>query len=116
MHVIFSLQIILHSVPGPPGGVSAVELTSDSGTIVWTDGAIYGRPIVNYRIEGRTNHDPTWRILADKVVGNEIEHLGHRAKIHGRRQVRKAHICILVMFCRIKRHYLQLQFPKLAYQ
>ena len=80
-------QIIVHSVPGPPGGVSAVELTSDSGTIVWTDGAIYGRPIVNYRIEGRTNHDPTWRILADKVVGNEIEHLGHRAKIHGRRQV-----------------------------
>jgi len=53
--------------PGPPGGVSALALTSTSGTIVWTDGAIYGRQILTYRIEGKTDHNSTWVVLADQV-------------------------------------------------
>ena len=80
-------EVIVHGPPGPPGGVSAIDLTSDSGTIVWTDGAIYGREIKDYRIEGRTNHNSTWIVLADRVIGREIQHLGARAQIHGRRQV-----------------------------
>jgi hypothetical protein len=36
-------DVIVHGPPGPAGGVSALALTSNSGTIVWTDGAIYGR-------------------------------------------------------------------------
>ena len=55
--------------------------------MVWTDGAIYGRQISTYRVEGRTDHDPTWTVLADRAVADEIEHLGGRAKIHGRRQL-----------------------------
>ena len=62
-------------------------MTSDSGTVVWTDGAIYGRPILSYRVEGRTDHDQTWKLLADKKQADEIKHLGGRAKIHGRRQI-----------------------------
>ncbi len=81
-------NVIVHGPPGPPGGVSALALTSDSGTIVWTDGAIYGRTVDSYRIEGRTNHNSTWVTLADRVIAEEIKHLGARAKIHGRRQVR----------------------------
>ena len=61
-------EIIIHGVPGPPGGVTAHDLQSTDGTIIWTDGTIYGRPIDNYRIEGRTNHDPTWVVLADRLV------------------------------------------------
>lgn len=81
-----SSDVIVHGPPGPPGGVSALALTSISGTIVWTDGAIYGRQIMTYRIEGKTDHNSTWVILADRVIGEEIQHLGARAKIHGRRQ------------------------------
>ena len=58
-------EVIVHGPPGPPGGVSAVELSSTSGTIVWTDGAIYGRQIESYRIEGRTGHNSTWKILIE---------------------------------------------------
>ena len=81
-------QVIVHGPPGPPGGVSAIDLTSSSGTIVWTDGAIYGSNIEYYRIEGRTDHNSTWVILADRIIGEEIEHLGNNVKIHGRRQVK----------------------------
>ncbi len=80
-------EIIVHGPPGPPGGVSAVALTSNSGTVIWTDGSFYGRRIINYRLEGRTDHNPTWVVLADKVEAEEIKHLGGRANIHGRRQV-----------------------------
>ena len=79
-------EVIVHGPPGPPGGVSAVELTSSSGTIIWTDGAIYGRQITSYRIEGRTDHNRTWVILADYAIAEDIKHLGDRTKIHGRRQ------------------------------
>jgi hypothetical protein len=80
-------EVIVHGPPGPPGGVSALSLTSRSGTIIWTDGSIYGRQIVAYKIEGRTNHNKTWVVLADGVVAEDIQHLGSRTKIHGRRQV-----------------------------
>eukprot|EP00095_Tigriopus_kingsejongensis_P002293 maker-scaffold400_size182785-snap-gene-0.21 protein:Tk02293 transcript:maker-scaffold400_size182785-snap-gene-0.21-mRNA-1 annotation:"PREDICTED: contactin-like" len=82
-----SSELIVHGPPGPPGGVSALSLTSRSGTIVWTDGAIYGRQVQRYRIDGRTLSNMTWLTLADQVAGEEIQHLGARAKIHGRRQV-----------------------------
>ena len=64
-NIIATSEVIVHGPPGPPGGVSAVELSSTSGTIVWTDGAIYGRQIESYRIEGRTGHNSTWKILID---------------------------------------------------
>lgn len=67
-------RVIVLGPPGPPGGVSALELDSRSGKIVWTDGAIYGREIVNYRVEGRTNHNSTWVILADRQTAVEPDY------------------------------------------
>ena len=72
-----SSDVIVHGPPGPPGGVSALALTSTSGTIVWTDGAIYGRQIVSYRIEGKTDHNKTWVMLADQVrIQHKLKKLG----------------------------------------
>jgi len=78
-------EIIIHGVPGPPGGVTAHDLQSTDGTIIWTDGTIYGRPIDNYRIEGRTNHDQTWVVLADRVTAEDYKQ-NFRATNIGRRQ------------------------------
>ena len=78
-------NVIVHGPPGPPGGVSAVSLTSKSGTLIWTDGAIYGAEICFYRIEGRTQHNSTWVVLADMVQAENHE-LGDGIVIHGRRE------------------------------
>ena len=59
-----------------------------SCTVAWTDGAFYGRRISKYRIEGRTDHNSTWRVLADRVAGQDIDYQGKRSKIDGRRQFR----------------------------
>ena len=79
-------EVIVHGPPGPAGGVSALDLQSTSGIIVWTDGVIYGRQITGYRIEGRTDHNQTWLVLADKVIAEDYQLVGARAQIHGRRQ------------------------------
>ena len=59
--------VIVHGKPGKPGGVSASNLDSQSGKVIWTDGTIYGKEISSYRIDGRTNHNSTWVTLADRV-------------------------------------------------
>ena len=35
-------NVIVHSQPGPPGGVTAVKMSNVSCTVAWTDGAFYG--------------------------------------------------------------------------
>ena len=81
-------DVIVHAQPGPPGGVTAVKMEAKSGTVSWTDGAFYGLRISTYRIEGRTDHNLTWRLLVDRVQGQEIDYQGSRARIDGRRQYR----------------------------
>ena len=76
------------SQPGPPGDVTAVKMTNVSCTVAWTDGAFYGLRIERYRIEGRTDHNQTWRVLADHAVAEQIDFQGTVAKIDGRRQFR----------------------------
>ena len=75
VHKYFNIRLILSSVivhgkPGKPGGVSASNLDSQSGKVIWTDGTIYGKEISSYRIDGRTNHNSTWVTLADRVRYN----------------------------------------------
>ena len=60
---------------------------SRSGIIVWTDGAIYGRPINQYRVEGRTNHNSTWVVLADRQTAVEPDYTSSGVEINGRRQM-----------------------------
>ena len=57
----------MHGKPGKPGGVSATNLDSQSGKVIWTDGTIYGSVITGYRIDGRTNHNSTWVTLENFV-------------------------------------------------
>ena len=61
------------------------QLDLKSGTLIWTDGAIYGAEICFYRIEGRTQHNSTWVVLADMVQAENHE-LGDGIVIHGRRE------------------------------
>ena len=86
--IIGSTNVIVHSPPGPPGGITAVNMGNTSCTVAWTDGAFYGLPITHYIIQGRTDHNQTWRVLADKVVGQEITYQGGRNRIDGRHQYR----------------------------
>lgn len=79
-------EVIVHSEPGPPGGVTAQDLLATSGKVIWTDGARYGPKILNYRIEGKTNHNQTWQLLGDKVEGITPENIGGTVRIDGRRQ------------------------------
>ena len=41
--------------------------------MAWTDGAFYGLKIERYKIEGRTDHNKTWRILADYAEAEQID-------------------------------------------
>jgi len=79
-------DVIVHAPPGPPGGVTAVKMSSNSGTVSWTDGAFYGLRIKEYRLEGRTDHNQTWKVLADRVEGQDIDYQGSKVRIDGRRQ------------------------------
>ena len=42
----------------------------------------------SYLIEGRTDHNDTWRVLADRAMAEQIDFQGTMAKIDGRRQFR----------------------------
>jgi len=79
-------EVIVHSPPGPPGGITAVNMGNTSCTVSWTDGAFYGLRIERYRIEGHTDHNDTWSVLADQVEGQDIDYQGKRTRIDGRRQ------------------------------
>lgn len=57
-------------VRGPPdacGSVVADELTQSSARVSWTDGADHLSRIIFNTIEGRTNHNQTWTVLAANV-------------------------------------------------
>ena len=85
--IFATTEVLVHAAPGPPGGVTTVKLTAKSGTVEWTDGAFYGSRTTLYRIEGRTDHNQTWTVLADRVEGVELE-VGARSRVDGRRQYR----------------------------
>ncbi|KAG9511106.1 Contactin, partial [Fragariocoptes setiger] len=57
-------------VEGPPdacGAVIADDLKQDSAKVSWTDGSEHGKRIWGNTIEGRTNHNQTWVVLAANV-------------------------------------------------
>lgn len=58
-------------VKGPPdacGAVSADQLTQSSARVSWTDGADHLSRIMYNTIEGRTNHNSTWTVLASNIT------------------------------------------------
>ena len=50
-----------------------MKMSNVSCTVAWTDGAFYGLKIERYKIEGRTDHNKTWRILADYAEAEQID-------------------------------------------
>lgn len=57
-------------VRGPPdacGSVVADGLTQSSARISWTDGADHLSRVVHNTIEGRTNHNQSWTVLAANI-------------------------------------------------
>lgn len=71
--ITISTTLVIHGPPGPPGGVSAVDLTSTKARIQWTDGASNGRPIETYNIETRTRWTREWWNVAENVTAKVID-------------------------------------------
>lgn len=62
-------------VRGPPdacGSVSADGLTQFSARLSWTDGADHLARIISNTIEGRTNHNASWSVLAANISAQQV--------------------------------------------
>lgn len=66
-------ELIIHGPPASPGAVLAEELSATSARIMWSDGTDNGRRILAYTIEGRTNHNQTWGILAQYLTQYSVD-------------------------------------------
>lgn len=53
-------------------------MTSSSAVLRWTDGATNGDPIRMYMVEGRTNWNQTWSVLAMNITAKEVDRLTSR--------------------------------------
>lgn len=71
--ITISTTLIVHGPPGPPGGVTAVDLTSTKARVMWTDGATNGRPIETYNIQTRTHWTMTWKVVAENITAELID-------------------------------------------
>lgn len=71
--ISISTTLIVHGPPGPPGGVTAVDLTSTSARIHWTDGASNGKPIAVYNIQTRTQWTRAWMTVAENITAKLID-------------------------------------------
>lgn len=70
-------RVEIRGPPGPPGGVEAFDLSATNATVRWTDGATNGAIAYLYTIEGRTQWDSTWDLLAiSKCIW--LHHYFHR--------------------------------------
>lgn len=65
--------ILVDGPPGPAGGVTAVDLTSTTARVRWTDGATNGRPILFYSIQGRTQWTKEWVTVAHNVTAEVLD-------------------------------------------
>lgn len=63
-----SAELIVNGPPNKPGAVLAEDISATSAKILWTDGSNNGRAIIAYNIEGKTNHNKNWRIIARYVT------------------------------------------------
>lgn len=66
-------HVIVEGPPGPPGGVQVITVQQNSATIQWTDGSANGRPVIYYKITGRTNWNSTWHVIATNIQPREID-------------------------------------------
>lgn len=62
-----STRIQLYAPPGAPGAVLADDISATTARLHWSDGSENGRRITGYMIEGITNHDNRWVVLANST-------------------------------------------------
>ncbi|CAG0882320.1 unnamed protein product [Cyprideis torosa] len=65
-------ELIVQGPPGPPGGIAPLETSQRSVLLKWTDGVSNGYPITGYRVEGRTNWNQAWLVVADHVQAEDV--------------------------------------------
>ncbi|XP_027207013.1 contactin [Penaeus vannamei] len=71
--IAISTSLTIHGPPGPPGGVSAIDLTSTRARVQWTNGASNGRVIEKYTIQTRTQWTKEWKTVAENVTARIID-------------------------------------------
>ncbi|XP_053212874.1 contactin-like [Panonychus citri] len=77
--IAHSTELIVDGPPNPPGGVLADVINATSASIHWSDGASNGRQILSYKIEGRTNHNSSWIVLADHILSTGVNRENFRS-------------------------------------
>ncbi|XP_015790072.1 contactin isoform X2 [Tetranychus urticae] len=77
--IAYSTELIVDGPPNAPGGVLADILNATSALLHWSDGASNGRRILSYKIEGRTNHNSSWIVLADDISATYVDRDNHRS-------------------------------------
>ncbi|XP_028968580.1 contactin [Galendromus occidentalis] len=65
-------ELIVIGPPGPVGAIKAENANETSALLSWTDSATNGRHFLGYLIEGRTNHNHTWRLIANYTTGDRF--------------------------------------------
>ncbi|XP_037271064.2 contactin [Rhipicephalus microplus] len=81
--VFSNTELLVLGPPGQPGAVLGHSFNATSGFIEWADGTSHGSHITSYSIEGRTNHNATWRELLNVTYAPPSKQ--HQAS--GRREV-----------------------------
>ncbi|XP_049513150.1 contactin isoform X3 [Dermacentor silvarum] len=85
--VFANTELLVIGPPGPPGAVLGHSFNATSGFVEWADGASHGSHITSYAIEGRTNHNATWRELLNVTYVPASKH--HRP---GRREIQLGNV------------------------
>lgn len=65
-------ELIVIGPPGPVGAIWTENANASSAKLIWTDSATNGRPFLGYVIEGKTNHNQTWRLIANYSAGDRF--------------------------------------------
>lgn len=66
-------NVVVLGPPGSPGGLKVIEIHKTSARLEWLDGTDNGRPILYYRILGRTNWNKTWSIISEDIIAYEVD-------------------------------------------
>ncbi|KAL7642096.1 UNVERIFIED_CONTAM: hypothetical protein RMT77_007970 [Armadillidium vulgare] len=66
-------KVVVSGPPGPPGGITALSMTSTSGIIRWTNGATNGREIIAYTIQAKTLYTDDWKTVVENITAQVID-------------------------------------------
>lgn len=86
-------DLLVLGPPGPPGAVLGSQFNATSGFVEWADGTSHGSQITSYAIEGRTNHNATWRELINVTYASPVSRGGQSSlSTSGRREVQLGNV------------------------